>query len=254
VKISMKPIAFFHSSHTKAYEAPRQAVLASSSEGWFELDNRFSKESLEDLEGFDFIWLIYSFHQNHQWKQKVRPPRASEKKRSVFATRSPYRPNGLGLSCVQLEKIEDKKVFVSCHDLLDGTPILDIKPYIPYADSFPSASVGWLEGHEAFGVEFESQALEKALWLENNLQTAVRNIVSNQLAYEPTNSKAKRVKKHKDFFIFSLRTWRFCFHVFEKKVVIFDVMSGYSEDELALNTDPHKDKGAHRLFENQFNS
>ena len=251
--ITYQPIGIFHSSHQETYEAPRQGVLAGESRGWFELGDDFNVDAVEDLWGFERIWLVYDFHQNKTWKPKVRPPRFSEKKRSVFSTRSPYRPNSIGLSCVKLEKIEGKKIFVSEHDILDGSPILDIKPYLPYADSFSEVQTGWVASTKGFKVDFEDDALEKILWLEDRIQISFRQILSNQLSYEPTNTKAKRVKVSGEHFVFAIRTWRFLFRVEGEQVSIFDVTSGYTDLEMKSTQDPYQDKKLHLDFLIKFN-
>jgi len=247
-----EPLAVFKSSHQTTYEAPRQGVLAEGATGWFELDKDYGVESIEDLAGFERIWLVYDFHENSSWKAKVRPPRFSEKKRSVFATRSPYRPNSIGLSCVRLEKIQGRKVFVSGHDLLEGSLILDIKPYIPYADSFPEAKTGWLKKEAGFTVFFQGETLTMLEWLKSKTQIDFKQIIENQLAYEPTNSKTKRVKKTDKGFVFSIRTWRFEFVLKGGVVSITSVYSGYTNLEMSEEEDPYKDKSIHRSFELQF--
>ena len=251
-QISYEPIAYFKSSHKETYEAPRQGVLAGASSGVVELSKEFPESALEDLVGFERIWLIYDFHENTTWKPKVRPPRFSEKKRSVFSTRSPYRPNSIGISCVKLDKIDGNKVYVSEHDLLEGTPVLDIKPYLPYADSFSHVNTGWVESISPFSVLFSEEAEKRILWLEKSIEVGFREILTNQLAYEPTNSKAKRVKQSKEpkVFTFSVRTWRFDFKLVDKSVQVFQVYSGYTDSEKLSDEDPYLDKDLHRLFEN----
>jgi len=248
-----EPLAIFKSSHQTTYEAPRQGVLAEGATGWFELDKNYGAESIEDLVGFERVWLVYDFHKNSSWKVKVRPPRFSEKKRSVFATRSPYRPNSIGLSCVKLEKIQGRKIFVSGHDILEGSLILDIKPYIPYADSFPNAATGWLKKEVGLKVLFQEDILNKLEWLKNKTQIDFKQIIENQLSYEPTNSKSKRVKKKNKGFVFSIRTWRFEFVLIDDVVSVISVYSGYKSLDMFAEEDPYKDKNIHRAFELQFN-
>lgn len=251
--ITYKPIAVFCSSHKETYEAPRQGVLADEACGYFELSSDFSKDAIDDLVGFERIWLIYDFHKNKTWKPKVRPPRFSDQKRSVFSTRSPYRPNSIGMSCVKLEKVEGKTVFVSGHDLLEGSLILDIKPYLPYADSFPDAQTGWVKLEEAYEVSFNHESFKKLFWLEEQTGLSFRQILSNQLAYEPFNSKAKRVASQDKHFVFSIRTWRFAFkEIKSKKLEIFEVYSGYSDEDLKKNYDPYEDLSTHKAFKEQF--
>ena len=102
------------------------------------------KRGSSSLKGFERIWLIFAFHRSEGWKAEVRPPRGGGK-RSVLATRSPHRPNAIGLSAVELIGIEPGALRVRGIDLLDATPILDIKPYVPYADAFPDSRAGWID-------------------------------------------------------------------------------------------------------------
>ena len=109
------------------------------------------KEALRGLEGFERIWLIWGFSANKEakgeWQPTVRPPRlGGNTAMGVWATRSPFRPNPLGLSCVELVSVSGMELVVRGADLMDGTPIYDIKPYIPYADAFPDARSGFVTG------------------------------------------------------------------------------------------------------------
>jgi tRNA-Thr(GGU) m(6)t(6)A37 methyltransferase TsaA len=100
---------------------------------------------LADLEGFERIWLLYVFDRNSGFRLKVQPPRGPRRKRGLFATRSPHRPSPIGLTCVRLLRVDGAALHVDGLDLLDGTPVVDIKPYIPRVDAFPEAVPGWLE-------------------------------------------------------------------------------------------------------------
>jgi len=257
LSITYKPIGIFKSSHQETYEAPRQGVLAQNSSGVIELDQSFSPAALEDLVGFEKVWLIYDFHENESWNEKVRPPRFSEKKRSIFSTRSPYRPNSIGMSCVKLDKIKGNKLFVSDHDLLNETPVLDIKPYLPYADSFPEVKTGWVKDEAPYLVKYTDASLIKVNWLVEKTGMNFKQIIENQLAYEPTSNKAKRVKKDKDDkdgFIFAVRTWRFKFRIIEKDLEVYSVFGSYSDEDLVSKEDPHLDKETHKEFLLKFNS
>jgi tRNA (adenine37-N6)-methyltransferase len=103
------------------------------------------REALDDLEGIERIWVIAHLHLNTGWNAKVLPPRGPRQKRGLFATRSPHRPNSIGLSAVRLVGVDGFTLHVEEIDLIDGTPILDVKPYVPYADAFPDARAGWIE-------------------------------------------------------------------------------------------------------------
>jgi tRNA-Thr(GGU) m(6)t(6)A37 methyltransferase TsaA len=103
------------------------------------------EQALRDLEGFEYIWVIAWLHLNEDWTPTVIPPRGPKVRRGLFATRSPHRPNPIGLSALRLLKVEGRTLHVRGIDLIDGTPVLDVKPYVPYADAFPNAREGWLE-------------------------------------------------------------------------------------------------------------
>jgi len=109
-----------------------------------ELADWLDEVVIRDLQGFDRLWLIFAFHRSEGWKTTVKPPRGGPK-RGVLATRSPHRPNAIGLSAVELVGIEGRTLHLRGVDLLDGTPVLDIKPYVPYADAFPEARAGWID-------------------------------------------------------------------------------------------------------------
>lgn len=249
--MEVKPIGLFHCNQVSPHESPRQGVLAQEAQGEVVLSDEIPMESLRDLEGFDRIWLIYQFHKNSDWKPLVRPPRG-EMKRGVFATRSPYRPNGLGMSVVCLNGVKGRILKVSGHDLLNGTPILDIKPYLNFADSFPEAKIGWTGDAVRFDVKFSELASEKMGWLSEKLQINLKEIVENQLEFEPSNSKIKRVKQGQDHFVFSYKTWRIHFHVANRVVQIFELTSGYSESEMNSLDDPFRDKDIHSEFKNKY--
>ena len=244
--VTYQPIGIFRCENNKPYEALRQGVLSENCEGVIQLYPPITSACLDDLIGFERVWLLYDFHQNSSWKEKVRPPRGADKKRGVFATRSPYRPNSVGLSCVKLEKIERLKVYVSAHDLLNQTPILDIKPYLPYADSFSESSIGWVHGQKKYKVELSADILQSLCWLEERSEYKFRQILTAQLEYEPTNRKTKRVKPQGEGFVFSLQTWRFQFSVRNDVVSVFNMYSGYSEEDLNSAEDIYKDKNLHR--------
>jgi tRNA (adenine37-N6)-methyltransferase len=113
-----------------------------------EFQNWLDEKVIQDLGGFDRLWLIFAFHRSEGWKSSVKPPRGGPK-RGVLATRSPHRPDSIGLSAVELAKIEGRTLHLRGVDLLDGTPVLDIKSYVPYADAFPDAKAGWIDDLDA---------------------------------------------------------------------------------------------------------
>ena len=168
-KILFQPIGYYKPLHQaqEPYQVPRQPD-DSDCEGVIELrPSQHYEMALQDLEGFERIWIIYQFHQNKNWKPLILPPRGTDTKKGVFATRAPYRPNPIGLSCVRLLQISDLKIKIAGADFLDQTPILDIKPYIPEVDSFPESKVGWLTNVEAgrYHIEWLPKLSETLLWL-----------------------------------------------------------------------------------------
>lgn len=148
----MKIIAHIHNGFTTKFGVPRQSGLVKEvrSTVVFEPEYR-NPDALRGLDGYSHLWLLWKFHkaQKEEWSPTVRPPRLGGNTRmGVFATRSPFRPNPIGLSCVKLEGIEESPdmgyvLHVSGADLMDGTPIYDIKPYLPYVDSIPDAVGGF---------------------------------------------------------------------------------------------------------------
>ena len=198
----MKQIAHIETLFPSKFGVPRQAGLVEApARGVFGPEYRVA-EAVRGLEDFDYVWLIWKFHLNGQqankstsqqdfddsstWSPTVRPPRLGGNRRmGVFATRSPFRPNAIGLSSVRLLKVEQDShlgpvLYVEGADLVDGTPILDIKPYLPYADSHPDARGG-----------FAQEAPESRLTVEdpNNLLAAMdeatRKVLVETLAQDP---------------------------------------------------------------------
>ncbi len=170
----MKPIAIIHSLFKEKFSIPRQPGLVSF-EAKVELLSPYNrKEALIGLEDFSHIWIIFDFHANEtnsaESSLSVRPPRlGGNKKLGVFATRSPNRPNNLGLSLVKLERIEEGSLIISGGDFLDGTPVFDIKPYLKEIESIPEARSGWTEEVEhkklevIFHCESEQDLKEKII-------------------------------------------------------------------------------------------
>lgn len=162
------PVAFYHCPLSSKFGVPRQSGVVEELEGTVVLSDDFFRDSvLRGLEDFDYLWLIWGFSHNKNvtWRPTVRPPRLGGNERlGVFATRSPYRPNPLGLSSVRLLSVSGNTIKVSGADLVDGTPIYDIKPYITYTDSHPQAKSGFVDQHSWPSLElFMSEELSKEL-------------------------------------------------------------------------------------------
>lgn len=150
--LHIKPVAYYRGSFGSKFGIPRQSGLVPSLEGRIVFTEPYRvKEALRGLEGFERIWLIWGFSANKEakgeWQPTVRPPRlGGNTAMGVWATRSPFRPNPLGLSCVELVAVNGLELVVRGADLMDGTPIYDIKPYIPYADAHPESASGFVSG------------------------------------------------------------------------------------------------------------
>lgn len=149
--LTFRPIGTVHSPYAHRIDAPHQATVVEGTESGapgeatLELADWVPEEALRGLEGFERIWLIFAFHRSEGWTAQVRPPRRAAGKQGVLATRSPHRPNAIGLSAVELVGVEGRTLRLRGVDLLDGTPVLDVKPYVPYADAFPEAKAGWVD-------------------------------------------------------------------------------------------------------------
>lgn len=149
--MELKPIAYFRSPLTSKFGIPRQSGVVEDLVGEIVFEKEFSSpDAIRGLEGFDYIWLIWGFSANKHASNglTVRPPRLGGNERlGVFATRSPFRPNPIGLSCVKIAAVAPRFLVLGA-DLMDGTPIYDIKPYIPYADAHPDARGGFTDNND----------------------------------------------------------------------------------------------------------
>ena len=184
----IRPIARYYGDLGEKFGVPRQAGVVEELEGRVVFEPAYrDPEALRGLEGFDRLWLIWQFSENLRkegdWSPTVRPPRLGGNTRmGVFATRSPFRPNALGLSCVRLLGIEQDRekgtvLRIGGADLMSGTPIFDIKPYIPYADAHPEARSGFAPDAGAkLTVEFPPD-LESLVPAEKRL--ALRGVLAN---------------------------------------------------------------------------
>jgi tRNA-Thr(GGU) m(6)t(6)A37 methyltransferase TsaA len=140
--MDLKPIGVVHSPFADAVGTPIQPVYAKGAESSVEIFPEFA-EGLKDLDGFERIWLITYFHLAREPRMLVKPY-MDDKLRGLFATRAPARPNPIGISCVRLLSVEDRTLHVAEIDILNGTPLLDIKPYSPRFDCFSVSKIGWL--------------------------------------------------------------------------------------------------------------
>lgn len=143
--IALKPIGIIHTPYHEPKDIPIQGIFKSDVQGWIELEEQY-QPGLKDLDGFSHAILIYYFHRSTE-EYLQEKPYLEDETHGIFAIRSPHRPNHLGLSIVKLQRIDDNKIFFTEVDMLDGTPLLDIKPYSKYFDCREQVVSGWMEKH-----------------------------------------------------------------------------------------------------------
>lgn len=251
--LTLKAIGYFKSSQTEPYQAGRQPdALGAVGEIQLDSGNNF-EQALQDLEGCSHIWIIFGFHKNENWKPLVQTPR-SNRKIGVFATRAPYRPNPIGLSLVQLLSVDGLTIQVGSNDILDGSPIYDIKPYHPESDIADEAKIDWLDKsvNDKFNILFSPLAEEQIDWLQSRGVSEIKTFALRQLEYDPTNNDKKRVSENQGYWTLAYRTWRIDFSLSENQIGILALRSGYKKEDLNKIEDQYNDKDLHRKFVAEF--
>jgi len=247
-------------------EAARQPRAAAGEGARIELlPGRNFEHALEDLERWELIWVIFWFHLNSGWRPKVLPPRSTTGRKGVFATRSPHRPNPLGMSVVRLERVEGLIVHVRDSDMLDGTPVLDLKPYVAYTDAHPRAGAGWLEDAalsasviapgagaqpadpvNTYIVRFDALAAEQAVWVESHTGLGIRERIESTLALGPAPHPYRRIRRVGEGMQLAVKEWRVRFVVEGHDVRVVEIYSGYRASQLAAGANdealrPHRE-------------
>ena len=254
--MTFDPIGVFRGGAAYKYEAPRQGVFAGGA-GRVELaPGRNFETALRGLEGFERIWLVFVFDRNAgAWRPTTRPPVPVPglDRVGVFASRAPYRPNPIGLSCVRLVSVKGRMLEIAESDLLDGTPILDIKPYVPAADAFPYAAAGWVDAQRAasWQVDASPAFLAAADFVRAHGGPDLLATARLQLGTGPFDATRKRVARtSENIGTLSLRMFRLDFTADEsaRTITLTALRSGYSPEELAAPEDPYADKALHRAF------
>lgn len=270
---SFSPIGVVHSAFRERMSAPRQPDLVRGGVGELELfrcddSGQSLALALSDLDGWEWIWVLFVFHLNTErgWRPKVLPPR-SEKKRGLFATRSPYRPNPIGLSAVRLESIDRLRLRVSALDILDGSPILDIKPYIPYADSHPQARTGWLQSlmppaaaeapvaipvdpEPGFTVTWSERARAETDWLLRECGEALCEPIEHVLSLGPQQHSYRRIRAEEGRYRLGYKEWYVYFEVDGRTVLVTGVNTGFLQVQFDTEDDPTV--AMHRAYVMQF--
>lgn len=184
--MNIEPIAFFRSPLTSKFGIPRQSNIVKGLRGTIVFADKYAHaEALRGLDDYDYLWLVWGFSENVEAEKHptVRPPLLGGNERvGVWATRSPFRPNNLGLSSVRIARIDASVpcIEVMGADLMDGTPIYDIKPYLPYVDSHPQARGGFTDSHAWQRLQVEMSQAEAACFDESDLQ-----VLNELLALDP---------------------------------------------------------------------
>ena len=221
--MEIKPIAYIKTDFKEKFGIPRQSGIIENITGEIIFEKEFRHpDALRGIEEYSHLWLIFDFSENHreEFSPTVRPPRlGGNKKVGVFATRSPFRPNNLGLSCVKLETVKNDKNFgdilvVSGVDLLDNTPIYDIKPYIPYSDCKPDAK-------GSFGEALKDEKID-VFYQENvflNVDENTKNAIISIIEQNPKPAYKQQEKEYK--FLFS--DYEISFSISENKATILNI-------------------------------
>jgi tRNA-Thr(GGU) m(6)t(6)A37 methyltransferase TsaA len=260
-RLTLEPIGFVRTAFATKVEAPRQPRAAPGAPGRIELlPGRNFEAALADLDGWDYLWVLYWFDRNAGWRPKVLPPRSRTGRKGVFATRSPHRPNPLGLSAVRLERIEGRTLHVHDVDMLDGTPVLDLKPYVPYTDAIPGARSGWLAEDTAveaaappdpvasYAVHWDARAAEQAAWIEARTALALRERVTAILALGPERHPYRRISLDGDELVLAIKEWRVRFTVAAREIAVLEVASGFRASLLGSGRGGRDELYVHREF------
>jgi tRNA-Thr(GGU) m(6)t(6)A37 methyltransferase TsaA len=259
--IVLQPIGVVRSPLVERSDAERQASAAPDVTGRIELRPDLGLEhAISDLEAWQFIWVMFVFHKNvgaqgSDWKPKVLPPR-SERRRGVLATRSPHRPNPIGLSAVRLVAVEGLTLTVAGLDILDGSPVLDIKPYVAYADAIPDAGAGWMaEGLAAdpapkWEVELSAMARAMCEFVRQASGLDLAAALTRTLSLGPQPHPYRRIRLSEGRGRIAHKSWRATFRVEGRRIVVDAIASGYRPKELVANLDRALD--AHRRFVERF--
>ncbi|MCS6901987.1 MAG: tRNA (N6-threonylcarbamoyladenosine(37)-N6)-methyltransferase TrmO [Myxococcales bacterium] len=248
---TFEPIGILRTPFREWLSAPRQPAEAAEVTGEIELFSAKNYEhALEDIGVWSHLWVIFVFDRNKGWKPKVWSPQ-SECRRGVLATRAPYRPNPLELSVMQLESVEGLRLRVRGVDMLDGSPVLDRKPYVPYTDVVTEASGGWLGGEADPGPRYEvswGEAAKEQEHFLSGLWVALKEAVEAVLAVSPHPHPYRRIRLEAGGQRrLALREWRVWFSVEGARVRVERLGSGHRPAERGA---PRRD--VHQAFAERF--
>ena len=234
-ELTLKPIGYVRTSKSLKADTRHQPDPLSGEVNEIHMEPLPNVQlALQDLDGFSHIWLVWHFHLNPGWRPRVMPPRGPAQRRGVFATRSPHRPNPIGITAVEWLEGKGSILTVGPLDLVDGTPILDIKPYLPKVDSIPNATNGWTDSLDAwaqaqFELELADVAQQQVDYLRDqwliDLQPAL-----DQLATDPQPHRTRRIiPMPGGGFRKASGPWRIYFDVVSNVVKVSQIGHGYAE-------------------------
>lgn len=204
--LTLTPIGFIRTGKRVKFHARHQPAESEQECNVLELLPGANFEAaVRDLEGFERVWLLWWFHRNEGWRPLVLPPRGPSRRRGVFATRSPHRPNALGMTPVRLLGVSGRELLLGPCDLVDGTPVFDVKPYVPAYDAFPESRAGWIDEVDAeaalparFTVAFTEEARVQAEWLAEGWRIDFRARLIELLSRDPTPHRTRRIRRRRD--------------------------------------------------------
>jgi tRNA-Thr(GGU) m(6)t(6)A37 methyltransferase TsaA len=239
--LSFEPIGVIRTHMRTKFDSPHQPKNSNEERNVIELyPGKGYDVAVRNLATFDRIWLVWWFHKNSTWRPLVLPPRGDAIRRGLFATRSPHRPNPIGITAVPLLGVEKLNIIVGNTDLVDGTPILDIKPYIPTVDAFPDASMGWISSVEekllqpnSYTVNYSPLATAQLAWLHSEWNIDFMGRAHDVLSRDPTIHRTRRIRKWQDDQLqMGCGGWRIIFTVTGLEVSIVKITPGYPDSLL----------------------
>jgi tRNA-Thr(GGU) m(6)t(6)A37 methyltransferase TsaA len=259
--LTIEPIGYVRSPFHDRAEAPRQPRAGEGVEATIELiAGRGYDRALFDIEGWDYLWVLFWFHRNKGWRPQVLPPR-SDRRRGVFSTRSPHRPNPLGISVVKLLSVRKLTVHIAGCDMLDGTPVLDLKPYVPWSDAIPNARTGWLappdfesaleedgrpvDPKASTRVRFDPVARAQLDWLFARGVTELEAGITRALALGTKAHPYRRIQRDGDALKLAVKAWRARFREDDEGCTVLSIKTGYRSEALA---EDEPELEVHRAF------
>ena len=234
--LTLHPIGYLRTRQQVKFHAGHQPAAAEEEHNELELlPGCGYEQALQDLAGVERVWLLWWFHRNEDWRPLVLPPRGPSRRRGVFATRSPHRPNPLGLTATALLGIEGRTLLLGPCDLLDGTPVFDLKPYVAAYDAFPAARAGWIDAMEAeqleparFSVRFSPTADAQAQWLRDSWAIDFTARLIGLLSRDPLPHRTRRIRRRGDSHSeIGCGAWRARFAVQENIVSVLALEAAY---------------------------